>query len=258
MGPSQPRRPGPLLIVSTLPGNGSKSAVTNGSSGTYSLPRGRHRIPAELVAQNQRQRLIAGVGQALGEHGYGRLTVARVIDAAGVSRTTFYQHFDNKQSAVLAAHEDAFERLLCLVLRACDAQQEWPLKLKASIGATLRFAAEEPDRARLLTLGALSADRTIGRRLIASRDHFAVLLAAGRRHSTLGLPPTEITERALIGGIASLIAARLTDGDPAALPDLEPQLVELVLTQYLGAREAARIARFDLLAANGSNLVRRQ
>ena len=175
-----------------------------------------------------------------------------MIDAAGVSRTTFYEHFENKQGAVLAAHEDAFERLLCLVLRACDAEREWPLKLKASIGATLRFAAAEPDRARLLTLGALSLrwdDR-------ATPDLFPRPLRRPPRCRSRaqhpGLPPPEITERALIGGIASLIGAHLADGDPTALPDLEPQLVELVLTQYLGAGEAARVARFDLLAANGS------
>ena len=135
-------------------------AGPNGSSGLYSLPRGRHRIPRELVAQNQRGRLLAGVGRVLGERGYGGLTVARVIDAAGVSRVTFYEHFENKQGAVLAAHEDAFERLLCLLIRACNSEREWPFKVRAAIGATLEFAAAEPDRARLLILGSLSADRT--------------------------------------------------------------------------------------------------
>ncbi len=243
--------------ISTIPSNGARSAATNGSSGTHSLPRGRRRTPAELVANNQRQHLISGVGKALGQHGYGTLTVARVIDAAGVSRTTFYEHFENKRDAVLAAHEDAFERLLFLVLRACNSQHEWPLKLKAGVGATLRFAAEEPDRARLLTLGSLSADRTIWRRLTASRDHFAVLLAAGREHRQ-GLPIPEVTERALIDGIAALLAAHLADGNAATFSDLEPQLVELVLGPYLGAREAARVARLDLLAGGDSDLLRQR
>ena len=182
-------------------------ATTNGRPGAPALPRGRHRIPRELVVQNQRERLIAGVGQALGENGYAALTVSHVVAAAEVSRLTFYQHFENKQDAVLAAHEAAFERLLCRILRACNAQREWPYRVKRAIGATLNFAAAEPDRARLLTLNATASDAAIGRRALASREHFAALLAAGREHSSTGFPLPQVTELALIAGIAGIVAA---------------------------------------------------
>ena len=171
-------------------------ATTNGRPGAPALPRGRHRIPRELVVQNQRERLIAGVGQALGENGYAALIVSHVVAAAEVSRLTFYQHFENKQDAVLAAHEAAFERLLCRILRACNAQREWPYRVKRAIGATLNFAAAEPDRARLLTLDATASDAAIGRRALASREHFAALLAAGREHSSTGFPLPQVTELA--------------------------------------------------------------
>jgi AcrR family transcriptional regulator len=233
--------------------NGAKGATTSGRSG--SLPRGRHGLPPELIAQNQHERLISGVAQALGEHGYANLTITHVVAVAGVSRETFYKHFESKQHAVLVAHEAAFKRLLSQLLYASNAQQEWPLKVKAAIGASLHFAATEPDSARLLTLDALAFDTAVRRHILASRNHLAILLGAGREQLPQGLPLPEITERALIGGIAAIIAARLSDGAPSELPGLEPQLVELVLVHYLGAQEAARVARGELVGANGSDPV---
>ena len=236
--------------MSAMASNGAKAPATNGR--LKPLPRGRHDLPPELVAQNQHERLIAGLAQALNEHGYAHLTISHVVGVAGVSRETFYKHFKSKQDAVLAAHEAAFERLLYLVLRACNAQSEWPLKVKAAISAALHFAATEPDRARLLTLDALAFDTAVRRHIVSSRNHLAALLGAGREHSSQGFPIPQITERALVGGIASIIAARLNDGAPAELPGLEPQLVELVLMPYVGGEEAARVARGEMVGANSS------
>jgi AcrR family transcriptional regulator len=241
------------LAVSGVSSNGVKRAAANGR--LKPLPRGRHDLPPELIAQNQHERMIAGLAKALSEHGYAHLTITHVVGAAGVSRETFYKHFKSKQDAVLAAHEAAFERLLYLVLRACNAQSEWPLKVKAAISAALHFAATEPDRARLLTLDALAFDTAVRRHIVASRNHLAALLDAGRDHSSQGFPIPQITERALVGGIAAIIAARLSDGAPAELLGLEPQLVELVLVHYLGAQEAARVARCELVGVNGSDPV---
>jgi hypothetical protein len=55
--------------VSAIPSQGAKAAAGNGHIGAYPLPGGRHRIPRELLADNQRQHLIVGLAQALGEHG---------------------------------------------------------------------------------------------------------------------------------------------------------------------------------------------
>ena len=63
----------------------------------------------------------------------------------------------------------------------------------------------------------------------------------------------ELTERALIGATTSVIGARLMAGQAHQLAALEPQLVQLVLMPYIGAQEAARIARFDVVAADASD-----
>ncbi|HEV7481579.1 MAG TPA: TetR/AcrR family transcriptional regulator [Solirubrobacterales bacterium] len=206
------------------------------------LPRGRHRLPFQVVVENQRRRLIAGVARAVAEQGYAELTVKHVIEAAGVSRTTFYANFDNKRDCVLAAHQDVFERLLALLLRACATERDWPQKARASIAALFAFAAEAPDEVRLLTLDALATDLTIARQVVDSNAHFAALLRDGRRHTPLGDALPDLTEEALIGAISSILAGRLLEGGVEGLAGLGPELVQLVLTPYVGTEEAARVA----------------
>ena len=206
------------------------------------LPRGRHRLPFEVVVENQRRRLIAGVARALAEQGYAELTVKRVIEAAGVSRTTFYANYDNKRDCVLAAHRDVFERLLTLLLRACAGERQWPWKVKAAFATVFAFAHEAPDEARLLTLDALATDLTIARQVVDSNAHLAALLRDGRRHTPLGSALPDLTEEGLIGAVSSIIGGRLLEGGVKAIEGMEPELVQIVLTPYVGAQEAARVA----------------
>jgi AcrR family transcriptional regulator len=209
----------------------------------WDLPQGRHRLPREVVERNQRLRLVAGVARAMAEHGYAHLTVEHVIEAAGVSRTTFYEHFDNKQEAVLLAHDVVFERFLGSLVRACNSEREWPLKVKGAIGTTIAFAVAEPEQAQLLALDALAADVDVTRRVLASNDHLAGLLSAGRQHDPRGADLPDLTEKALVGAVSAIIAGRLMNGEAERLPELEPELVQLVLTPYVGAEEATRVAR---------------
>jgi AcrR family transcriptional regulator len=207
------------------------------------LPRGRHRLPFEFVVENQRRRLIAGVSRALAEQGYAELTVKHVIEAAGVSRVTFYANFDNKRECVLAAHRDAFERLLALFLRACATERDWPQKIRAAIAALFTFAEEVPDEVRLLTLDALATDLTIARQVVDSNAHLASLLREGRRHTPLGLALPDLTEEALVGAVSAVLAGRLLESGVEGLDGLEPELVQLVLTPYVGTQEAVQVAQ---------------
>src|SRR6185437_1927670 len=42
------------------------------------LPPGRHGLPREFVAHNQRERLIAGLAEAVAENGYASTTIAHI------------------------------------------------------------------------------------------------------------------------------------------------------------------------------------
>jgi len=67
------------------------------------LPRGRHGLSPEYVAQNQRERLIAGLTEVLFEVGYQKTTVSLIGRRAAVSKSDFYKHFESKDDCFYAA-----------------------------------------------------------------------------------------------------------------------------------------------------------
>jgi AcrR family transcriptional regulator len=204
------------------------------------LPRGRHDLAPEVVERHQRDRIVIAVAQVMAEHGYGGLTVERIIALARISRTTFYGHFDNKREAVIGAHEQIFERFLALVQDACRPQTEWPDKVRAAIGATLEFAASEPAQAQLLVAGFLAADQTLTRRVRVSYDQLAELLSEGRRRHPEAAALPALTERALVGAIATTVGRGLVSTEPQPFDGLHAQLTEFTLIPFLGNGEAAR------------------
>jgi AcrR family transcriptional regulator len=210
--------------------------------GEWRLPRGPHKLPREVVADNQRQRLMAGTARALARYGYAQTSVEQVLTEAGVSRTTFYENFRNKQECVLVAHEEAFERLAGALFRACAAESDWTAKVAAAIGAAVDYAVSEPEEAQLLIVDALAADRTLVERVLASNDYLVGLLRNGREQCPRAMALPELTERALIGAATSLIGNRLLSDQVDRLPELEPQLLQLMLMPYIGVSEARRFA----------------
>lgn len=199
------------------------------------LRRGRTDLSREAVVEHQRERVIASVATVIARHGYPGMTVERVIAAARISRTTFYQLFANKQEAVLVAHELIFERLLASILDACRRQEEWPGKIDAAIGTIVELATARPEQAHFLTAEFLAADAVIADRAREAHDQLAALLAGARQHfpSADSLPP--VTERFLIGGLRSLIARWLRSDQPDQLSAMRTQLVEITLLPYRAA-----------------------
>jgi AcrR family transcriptional regulator len=196
-----------------------------------------------VVVDHQRQRLLVGAAAAVAEHGYAEMNVEHVLERAGVSRTTFYQQFDNKRECVLVAHEQAFDRLTGELVRACAGQSEWPAKVVAAVAATIDFAVRTPEQAQLLVLETLAAEPVLALRVLASNDFLVGLLRNGREQCPQAASLPELTERALIGATASVIGHRLLFDQADRLPALAPQLVQLILIPYLGNEEAARLAR---------------
>jgi AcrR family transcriptional regulator len=209
------------------------------------LPPGRHGLPREFVVHNQRERLIAGLAEAIAENGYSGTTIAHITRHAAVSRRTFYEHFSSKDECFVAAYDTVMEELRGRVSAAFEGADDWPHAVKAGIGAMLGFLAAEPHLARLCMVEALVAGPVVVERYDAAIQSFVPYFQTGRE----GRPPEVLarlsptTEEALVGGMVSLISRRIIAGKAEELEELLPDLVEFTLTPYLGSAEAAKLAR---------------
>jgi AcrR family transcriptional regulator len=228
------------------------------------LPAGRHGLPRRFVARNQRERLIAGIADAVAENGYGGATIAQIARHAAVSRRTFYEHFESKEECFVAAYETVMEELREQVSHGFEEAEDWAGGIRAGIAAMLRFLAAEPALARLCMVEALVAGPVVVERYDAAIKSFAPYFRAGRvRRAEIavdgngsgasanrnggpgangGESLSPATEEALVGGMVSLISRRVMAGEAEQLEALLPDLVEFVLTPYLGSSEALQVA----------------
>jgi AcrR family transcriptional regulator len=209
------------------------------------LPPGRHGLPREFVAHNQRERLIAGLAEAIAENGYAGTTIAHITRHAAVSRRTFYEHFASKDECFVAAYDTVMTELRERVGQAFEEEADWPHAVRAGIAAMLAFLAAEPNLARLSMVEALVAGPVVVERYDSAIQSFVPYFQRGREGRSkkvlARLNPT--TEEALVGGMMSLISRRIIAGKTAELESLLPDLVEFTLTPYLGSEKAAEIAR---------------
>ncbi len=210
--------------------------------GDARLPPGRHGLPRTYVAENQRERLLNGVVEAVTEHGYEATTIGRIVAAAKISRRTFYEYFSGKEDCFLAAYAmvDAYVR--DAILAAPGASQPWPDRVRARLAALLDVLSRDPVVARFYLIEPLAAGGEVAARY---RDAMQLLAETLRPEPEPPGHDVEVRDQALIGGVATLMVRRLNAGAADRLPELLPDLVELVLAPYLGRDEAQRLARSE-------------
>jgi len=204
------------------------------------LPRGRHGLSREYVAQNQRERLLSALAECLHEHGYESTTVAQIGKRAGVSKSDFYKHFESKDTCFLAAYDDAVARIRERTLAGCEGGGAWTARVIAALGALLDALASEPAQAQLVFVEGLRAGRGVYDRYQAALQSFIPYLRDGAPAPPGETPPPEATDEAVVGGVASLLSRRIAAGETERLPKFLPEVGEFVLTPYLGAAEARR------------------
>src|ERR687893_1487221 len=106
------------------------------------LPRGRHRLSRETVAESQRRRLLDAFVELVASHGYASTTVGGIAAKAGVSRTTFYELFDSKEDIFRAAYDDVTGQMIEFIVAAAGRAGDDPGEgLIAGIQAYFAWAA---------------------------------------------------------------------------------------------------------------------
>jgi AcrR family transcriptional regulator len=199
----------------------------------FRLPPGRHGIPREEVAANQRWRLLGAVAEVLAEVGHVNTTSTRVSKRAGVSPATFYQHFDNIGDCLLAAYEAAWECVWETVSDACGEEEiGWRQRLGVAVASALRFLAVEPATAHLLGAEAAAGEAAIAKSRRAWIERLAGLLASGRELGAGGGLP-DGAERHLVAGAIAIYSERVAAGDVERLPELAPALTEMLAAPYV-------------------------
>lgn len=204
-----------------MAGVGTEESV--GEEG-FGQPRFRQLKPrpghsGKTVAEHQRGRIHAATIELVDECGYEELTVAQIVRAAGVSKRTFYENFNDKEDCFLATYDLIVRHTAREVLVTQRQESDQQARIRSGIFAFFRDVAENPEAARLALIEAYNAGS----------------VGVGRVDRTSGLFETLVTESAT------------TVDDDAKLPPLIVKGIVAGLT---------RVARARLMAGREKELLR--
>jgi AcrR family transcriptional regulator/DNA-binding MarR family transcriptional regulator len=200
------------------------------------------------LSEIQRTRILAAMVDVTAERGVGNVTVAHVVARSGVSRRTFYELFEDREDCLLAACEDALVRIAAVVLPAYEAPSRWREKLRAGLAALLQFLEFDRGRGCLVILGTPGAGPVVLDRRRRVLAQIMEVVDRGRNEIKQGEGPPPLTAEGVVGGVLSLIHARMVEAAGASLVgDTDASLIELLgplmsmlVLPYLGPAAARR------------------
>lgn len=196
------------------------------------LPRGPYAISADVVAADQRRRLLDALPRVVAEGGFEATTVDQIVKQAQVRRNSFYEQFRDKRECFAAAYEIAQERLLGVLTFQCYTRVDLVDRVGSALGAGLDLLATEPVLARLIVIEAPAAGGAIAARHHKWLDRYGRMLHFAAIGNADATPPPAAVEPAVVGGIVSRIKQLVLAGETESLPGLCPELVQFALSFY--------------------------
>jgi AcrR family transcriptional regulator len=183
------------------------------------------------VAASQRGRLIEAMVALAGEQGFAATTVADVIERAGVSRKTFYEHFSDCRDLLLAAFQTAAPAGLEQARAAAARSGGSTRQLESMMRRLCRFAHENPGAIAIATIDIAAApEQGIPAREELMQAYGELIDSCLGAKQRPALTPT--LARALAGGTHRTIDAHLRAGRTRELPDLALQLARWVRSHH--------------------------
>lgn len=204
------------------------------------FPHAARKLPPDLISAIQRERLLVAMLRAVAELGYREASVQAVLDRAGISRPTFYDHFSNREDCFLTAFDAASSRLKKRIDEAATGGGNiWRDRLRLGLEELLRFCREQPDDARVLIVESRGATQTALQRRDELLEHFSNLIES---QAQMLVPDpfahSALTAAGIVGGIEALLFSRLSRGELASLPSLLPSLMYFAVLPYEGPKAA--------------------
>jgi AcrR family transcriptional regulator len=206
------------------------------------LPPGRHLVPRDFVAQNQRERMLLATAELVAERGYQKTTIELIAKTARVALSTFYEQFSSKEECFLAAFDETMDAAAEVFAELLDEEQDWAEQVATGLEIALEMVANEPARAKLCIVEAQAAGGEALKRYQGMLERLAPKLREGRVHNPRASRLPDGLEVAIVGGLVWLVHQRLLTDRVDEVKGLLPEMLQVTLTPYVGEVQAGRAA----------------
>lgn len=201
-------------------------------------------LPLDIAARSQRQRIVEAMIDTCAKKTFAETTIADIVGAASISRTTFYKHFTDKRACFDVAVEACVSDLQAAA-EGTRAQTDPPAEaIRKGTVAILELLADNPSLAQVALGEVVAVDPGA-----AERYRELVISALERCWTSSGEEMQGGSDPLATPGRAQvLILDQLASGRARQLPALLPEIVYVAILPFAGHDEALRQAR--LIAAD--------
>ncbi|MGH2880373.1 MAG: TetR/AcrR family transcriptional regulator [Solirubrobacteraceae bacterium] len=171
---------------------------------------------------NRRERILRALAEVVTREGYAAASIAQAISLARVSRSTFYEHFEDKLDCFLTLERTLGEHMLAEIqaaVRECEPGDV----TRTALSRLVSLAEQDPAGVRVLLTESLAA----GPRAMDARETFVTgierLLEDAWAHMPMSAPSLDVPAVVLVGGTCRLLSLRIlrgAGGTHGLLPDL--------------------------------------
>jgi AcrR family transcriptional regulator len=184
----------------------------------------------EEGARNQLERLYGAMVASVADKGYAATTVGDLLEISGVSRSSFYDLFRDKEDCFLATFDALLELGMAIVQTEMNGEGTLEERARRGMRKMLESVVLQPAAADLC----FNHPYDLG-----PRGHEALEKAMTRFGEIIGPALAELTEReplppqmvrALLGGAQLIIQVHLRRGEERDLPDLTDHMMDWALS----------------------------
>lgn len=201
------------------------------------LPRGEGNVSRSFVVHNQRERILDALANLAAAKGYGTCTIPEIVQEAAVSVQAFYEHFSGKEDAFLVAYELGHRKVLAIVERAYESQEDWHRAVLAGIEALFAFLASEPAYAHLALIDALTASAKSAAVAHDGMRSYMGMLEPGLELNLNGDRAASVAVEATTGALLELCFVYVARERTRELPGLAAFADEIALRPFGGTGE---------------------
>ena len=135
-------------------------------------------VSAEQRQTQRRAALVEAALEIVGTSGAGRLTVAGLCAQAGLNERYFYENFATLDDVLLAVADEVVAGITAAIVAAvAEAADDSRAKARAAIGAAIEVVTDDPRKARLVFVEALSSPVLAAHRAVIAQAFVALIVA---------------------------------------------------------------------------------
>jgi AcrR family transcriptional regulator len=180
----------------------------------------RRSARAEAQRERRRGHILAAASTLFSQRGYHATSIADVIEAAGISRGTFYLYFDSKDAVFLELMEQFIQQIMAVVEVVDPEAPEPTTRIVENVRRVVEVVFERRDLTVMVLREGFGVrpdvDEKLGRFYGFVREMLEGALRNGAQHGLTRQVDEALVATALIGAIKEVVLHELAAGRPEA------------------------------------------